>query len=471
EGDDLEYEWSDDTWNVHVEPMLSGQTNWNLTYDARNFEYYTGIREVTLKVKKRWSLWIYASASIYFHLSRYLNGELIVSQGNVSILTPGYISTGNQTNLTVLVDDPNNWMMRRTEYATVFWIINNKVIATCNTPSLLINITEPQDYQIQANVYLGLSNDIITTPVPTTTTTTTATTHITTTSNQTTQATTTVTTNPTPESSTQPHTTMSPMTTAKPPPPNNHTWVCSGMWSSSRGDTGVGEISYGLSDVNIRKYGSFFNSTKAREPIDTLNVTGSQWLKRDQPLNLTVQCSGSGSWAYCFTILPGSYNVTGEERCQEPLVTTVCDFKLIHLFRRNGTFSYLIIITNEVSTQIQAVPIKIYNVGRKPQLSYIIVPVSCSLVVIIIIIFGSAYLMQSRKRYLVEVADFDFVASTDVMYNKTMCEQLRDSFAAVLYTNNDDSDDDDDTQWRERSRIVESPRFLESGTHYGALNG
>lgn len=70
----------------------------------------------------------------------------------------------------------------------------------------------------------------------------------------------------------------------------------------------------------------------------------------------------------------------------------------------------------------------ILAVTTKPQLSVIVVPVSCSLVAVVLIVFGVAYYIQSRARFTVEVADFDFGQSNPDMEYKTFTERLRDSF-------------------------------------------
>jgi len=70
----------------------------------------------------------------------------------------------------------------------------------------------------------------------------------------------------------------------------------------------------------------------------------------------------------------------------------------------------------------------IFTVTTKPQLSVIIVPVSCSLVAVVLVVFGVAYYIQSRARFTIEVADFDFGQSNPDMEYKTFTERLRDSF-------------------------------------------
>jgi hypothetical protein len=69
-----------------------------------------------------------------------------------------------------------------------------------------------------------------------------------------------------------------------------------------------------------------------------------------------------------------------------------------------------------------------FTVTKKPQLSVIVVPVSCSLVAVVLIVFGVAYYIQSRARFTIEVADFNFGQSNPEMEYKTFTERLRDSF-------------------------------------------
>lgn len=67
------------------------------------------------------------------------------------------------------------------------------------------------------------------------------------------------------------------------------------------------------------------------------------------------------------------------------------------------------------------------------QLSVIVVPVSCVLFAVIMIVFGIAYYIQNRNRYLVEVADFNFgeTQSLDMEY-KTFRQRLIDSFRETI---------------------------------------
>lgn len=77
------------------------------------------------------------------------------------------------------------------------------------------------------------------------------------------------------------------------------------------------------------------------------------------------------------------------------------------------------------------------------QLSVIIVPVSCSLVAVFLIVFGVAYYIQNRNRFLVEVADFNFGEdqSLDGMEYKSFHKRLLDSISDYFIRHPDEIDD------------------------------
>lgn len=81
--------------------------------------------------------------------------------------------------------------------------------------------------------------------------------------------------------------------------------------------------------------------------------------------------------------------------------------------------------------------LKLFAVTTKPQLSVIIVPLSCSLAAVVLIIFGIAYYIQSRARFTVEVADFDFGQNNPDMEYKTFRERLKDSFDSAVRPGNE----------------------------------
>ncbi|XP_071532667.1 uncharacterized protein [Panulirus ornatus] len=444
EGEELEWQWSDDLFHGATQYINGPKVSWNITYDYDTYSWYTGVRTVELIVKKKFGFfWMPRNkASTTFNLTAYLNGLLTVTQPNVTLPRQGYISTANQTNITAVLHDPHDWLKQRTQIVSFFWVINYDVHASCSTPSLIINITEPGDYVIQANIVMDMSDHVITTTTSTTTTTTTTTTTPKP-SNHTTKA---------PTTTTAPPTTTSPnasTTTPEPPSPNHRSWRCDGYWPKA-GHT------VDLARSRKLKMGYFHKKLTAREPIGQVNMTGKTWLKHGDLFNVTIQCSGSGPWGYCSKVSRGVYNVTGNETCDvgEITMTNDCNFIVMRYFRASGTYTYLLIISNDISAVVQPIAVIIYNVDRKPQLSYIIIPVSCSLVVIIIIVFGIAYFIQSRHRYSVEVADFDFGASEEQDY-KTLYEQLKESLSQAI--SGQDYQGDEDSKWRDRSHFVERP--------------
>ncbi|XP_045592421.1 uncharacterized protein [Procambarus clarkii] len=453
EGEVLNWQWSDDLSHGASQYINGEKAYWSITYDSEAFSWYTGKRTVQLIIKKRYGVvWLTRNkASTSYDLTESLNGELTVLQPNVTLAVSGtkYISTANETNITAVIHDPHDWLKQHTEMSNFYWIINDGLHALCSTPSLIINITKPGNYTIQANIIVDISNEIITTTTTTTTTSTTTTTTTTTpkSDNHTT-------TSPPPTTTSIATTTPNGTTTTPTPPsPNNRTWRCDGYWPQA-GHSG------GLVEARNLKLGYFHKKIVAKQPIEQLNATGKTWLKHGELFNLTIQCSGSGPWGYCHKVYSGVYNVTGNETCdmEDITMTNDCNFMAIHYFRETGTHTYLLIINNDISLVIQPIAVIIYNVDRKPQLSYIIIPVSCSLVVIIIIVFGIAYFIQSRHRYSVEVADFDFGASEDPEY-KTLYEQLKESLSHAI--SGQDVEGDEETKWRGRAHIVERPRILE----------
>lgn len=66
----------------------------------------------------------------------------------------------------------------------------------------------------------------------------------------------------------------------------------------------------------------------------------------------------------------------------------------------------------------------------KSQLSVIIVPIAFGLLAVLMVVFGMAYYIQNRDRFIVEVADFNFGDTSsldDDMEYKTFHQRLVDS--------------------------------------------
>lgn len=144
-------------------------------------------------------------------------------------------------------------------------------------------------------------------------------------------------------------------------------------------------------------------------------------------LNMTVSCKGSPPFTYCVQKKVGLYNVTGKEVCTEEKLIRNCSFGIQHLFKEPSEYTFVVIISNSVSRVVKPIGITVYKVTKQAQLSVIIVPVTFSILAVILIIFGVAYYLQSRRTYIIEVADFDFGNQTTDMEYKTFRERLRES--------------------------------------------
>ena len=87
------------------------------------------------------------------------------------------------------------------------------------------------------------------------------------------------------------------------------------------------------------------------------------------------------------------------------------------------------VITNEVSSHIEVVPVTVYDVASQSPISIVIIPVISSILVVVIIITGVALSAHYRNRLAVEVADFDFgQADEEELQYKSFWERLRESF-------------------------------------------
>jgi len=186
-----------------------------------------------------------------------------------------------------------------------------------------------------------------------------------------------------------------------------------------------------LPDPN-KTYGYFHRRVTVKAPVANISVVGTSWLQHGDIWDLQVYWNGSAGFEYCIKILSGSYNVTGNETCAHFAPTTDSQFAIKHYFRDPSLYTVLIILKNDVSKVVTKVGINIYEVTKHAQLSVIVVPVSCSLIAVILIVFGVAYYVQSKNRYIIEVADFDFGQANDMEY-KTFRERLQESISNAVY--------------------------------------
>ena len=133
-------------------------------------------------------------------------------------------------------------------------------------------------------------------------------------------------------------------------------------------------------------------------PILNFTVNGPTWFPHGRLLDLNVSCAGSGPYTYCWQVKPGSYNRTGNETCESPTVTNSCEFPITRYFAQPGHYNLLVIINNDVSRVVNQSSVFVYKVHQRQQLSIIVVPVTCSIIAIVLIIFGVAYYFEHQEK-------------------------------------------------------------------------
>ncbi|XP_067136714.1 transmembrane protein 130-like [Centruroides vittatus] len=201
------------------------------------------------------------------------------------------------------------------------------------------------------------------------------------------------------------------------------------------------------------KWGHFTKDITVKEPISKINVSGNTWLKHGDLLNINVSCDGSGpSFEYCWEIVPFNES-KANFTCIYPIVTTTCNFIIVRYFHEVGLHYIKTFFSNYISSKQKTIEVRIYDVSRQPQLSTVIIPIVCSVLTIVIIIMGIAYHIQQRKKYSVEVADFDFHHTEDLV-EKTFFERLRDSFKNASCRTKLREDDDDEKPLETENSIV-----------------
>ncbi|KYN16946.1 hypothetical protein ALC57_10769 [Trachymyrmex cornetzi] len=416
------YIWNDNSLMKHKyesKETSNTTTFWNISYPRES--NIPGNYTVELQVKYLiYSIfWVLdTSARIEFEISECLNGNITVKQTNKTIAGE-YISSINETKLTIdLRKGDYNFIMQKATAILTYWFIDCKYYGQTNNFAFVYNFTSPGvTYEVGALVIASYDPSTTTTMASTTTVIPV---------NMTTVASNTTTTN----SNGTLVTVITLPITVKPPMKS----IIALPINTSTIEPANISLPYICSNTSLippdpkKTYGYFYKKINVRAPVSNISVEGTNWIQPWDMLSLNVTCKGSGPFSKCLQFHRGKYNSTGNETCDDVNHLHSCNFSIIHYFLEPGVYTILIILNNEVSTQIYPLTINIYKVTTKPQLSVIIVPVSCSVVAVVLIVFGVAYYIQSRARFTIEVADFDFGQSNPEMEYKTFTERLRDSF-------------------------------------------
>jgi len=218
---------------------------------------------------------------------------------------------------------------------------------------------------------------------------------------------------------------------------------------------------------NSVKMAIFAKKVISKQPIVNMNVSGETFLKHGALVSLKIDCTGSAPWLYCWEIKEKGYNITGNETCSNPsLEKQFCEFPIIWYFRNSDTYNLLVVITNDVSSHIEVIPVTIYEVASQNPVSIVIIPIVSSIIVVVIIITGVALHAHYRNRLAVEVADFDFgQAEEEELQYKTFWERLRESFGAHFTSGGSDAQSEGSSVSGRRSVQMPGP----AGIGYGSI--
>jgi len=367
--------WNDNAPVQHVYNTGGEKSTsiWNISYPA---EYYKpAVYRISVEVKRATvfdiKYWV-AGDSININVTSFLNGEIQIVQ-NKTLIGGKYIANDIETEHNiVLLDHDLNFILQRNGTIVSHWFIDCMYMGMTLGFSFPYNYTTYVDRNANIGVYLIVHYD------------------------------------------------------------ENENETNALNPNDMKGNDVLPEICNSLIPVDPNKtYGFFSRDMAVRSPIQNVTVSGSNWYKQGQLLNLTVTCDGSPNYWHCVKTVDGDYNATGKESCTRSNSTNLCHIYFAHYFGEPQVYTLLFIIGNDISKVVTPFSLTIFTEPKHAQLSVIIVPVSCSAVAVILIVFGVAYYIQKRSRYLVEVADFDFSQTNDTEY-KTFRERLRDAVSGAF---------------------------------------
>ncbi|KAJ8682765.1 hypothetical protein QAD02_018557 [Eretmocerus hayati] len=419
------YKWKDDAHDGNEYQFQVETSNTTVYYkiSCPADKYHVGEYIMEVVVCRWWPLKVFCeeitSKRVSFLITRFLNGNMTIHQTNKTISNT-FVSSAETANFSVSIREGDfDFIKTAATSISTYWFIDCQYQNQTHDLKMPFNLTIPKSYHIIEALVVASFNPPPTTVAPTTTSVTPSMKH----SDETT-------TQAISSSTFQAETSMA-------PPVVSSTISSANLTTLSR-NSSLGPLLANTSfppicnsPVALQKddiYGYFYREVNVRAPISNLKTDGITWIKPWDELSLTVTCNGTGPFYKCQQIIPGKYNVTGNETCDEPSILETCDFSIKHYFLDSWEYTVLIILSNDLGTERHPVAINISKETRKPQLSVVVVPVTCSLVAVVLIVFGIAYYVQNRARFHVEVADFDFGQRSAEMEYKTFTERLRDSF-------------------------------------------
>ncbi|CAH1156168.1 unnamed protein product [Phaedon cochleariae] len=441
----FKYDWEDSGIPQHTKQSenQNATDSWSITYNASIYPVGPYLTQVAVKKCVIYETFCYqiGSARIFFDITGTLNGKLNLQQMNLT-RPDHYVSSKETVTHIVEFKKSDKEYISKAPTVLTYWFVDCTYYGITTDFAFPFNYTTPDESHIVEALVMA---DF--TPLPPSTTVPPSTT--------TTKTTTTTTTKSTTTTSTLKPTTIKPNVTTSSPKittigSNSTTTAIKTVIKRSMANNFSQKVvskikvpvNGNLAPYNgsfpfvcngsqvptdpLKSYGYFSKSVNVKAPLSKVNVTGNNWIQPGDLLSLKISCSGSKNIEYCVEYHRGQYNVTGNESCYVYEQLDSCDFS-IQRFLSLPKNTIVIIIKNDVSKVVTPVTVNIYKVKKQSQLSVIVVPVSFCLVAVVMIVFGVAYYIQNRSRFIIEVADFNFGHHYSDMEYKTFRERLRDS--------------------------------------------
>ncbi|KAK5642172.1 hypothetical protein RI129_008339 [Pyrocoelia pectoralis] len=411
----FKYMWEDNSILTHSTEHVSESNvdTWSVTYPA-NHTFPPGPYEMQIIVEKCFLVFCIPKTSqrLMFELTEHLNGKLALLQ-NDQVRTKFVSNASPVIHKVMLTNSDEQYLNNTATSILTYWFVDCIYYGFSKDFTFMFQYPEvDKKHRIEALVVAGF--EPITTPAPPTTTTI-----------------------PTPT----PNVTVAPTTPQ--PKPNNVSITVQPLKVKRSAINQPLPVATNVSfpfvcqsnssvppDVS-KTYGLFSRKFVSKAPISNISLSGNYWISKGTVLDLTVKCQGSAPFHYCKHIFEGMYNVTGNETCDVPPPDSSdrCEFPIRRYFPKQQKYTVVIVIYNDVAKIVSPVTVTVYEEAKQAQLSVIVVPVASSLVAVVLIVFGVAYYVQNRSRFVVEVADFNFGNQCSDLEYKTFRERLYDSIS------------------------------------------
>lgn len=357
---------------------------WNVTYEPDAEKYPVGVYEVQVVVQNYLVFWYrtITSVRLYFQITDTVNGEFNLIQQNKTRENE-FVASLEPLTFNVSVKETDWNFIKTAPTIATFWFIDCVYYGFSNNFSYVTNYTTAEEVHLVEALIVA---DFTPLPPPTTL-----------------PPSTTTTIKPTAAP-----TTTSPVTTTKPIkkpvndtislkhvrrsiPENNHNATSNiKVYKNGTLVPYEGYFPYVCNSTKIatdpqKSYGyfrktftvkskcpecfvvHFLNLNFVLDPVRNVNITGNNWLQHGDLLSLNVQCVGSKPLKYCVNYQKGSFNVTGNETCEEYFSLDECQFPIQRYLAESMQHTIIIVIQNDVSKIVKSVTVTIYkgnNISR-----------------------------------------------------------------------------------------------------------